>query len=295
MGLDCHVAAGRELLPELAALPGHLLWRAAGRTQLILDATLPSDAGIQAYAVLRVLGDGVPRSQQALALAVSTSRTTLGKVAAGLVSRGLVERVRNPDDRRSYLLTRTDAGAEAAEEWAPSVEAADAAVRAPFSAAEADDLTALLARLLVADDGTAAAPELRTFPGFLIVRAHTAVGPRFSAGLAPLGIEPRHIGSLVAVRARGPMPQTELAGYLGLSPASVVGIVDELEQRGLVERRRSTTDRRAHELHLTGEAPAVIDRARTLADAVVEVVCADLAADELERLLGYLRRVVTDA
>ena len=104
----------RELLPALAALPGHLFWRAQARVSSALAETLPPGVDIHSYAALLALAGGATRSQQALAETISISRTTMVKVAADLAAQGLVERVRNPDDRRSYALTRTAEGAAAA-------------------------------------------------------------------------------------------------------------------------------------------------------------------------------------
>ncbi|WP_168929684.1 MarR family transcriptional regulator [Nocardioides sp. GY 10127] len=284
---------GRRLLPALAAMPGHLLWRAAARVQRVLAETLPPTADIHAYAALTLLGDGTPRSQQHLAVEVGTSRTTLGKVAARLVEAGLVERVRNPEDRRSYLLTRTPAGADTAAAWDGPVAEVDRRVSAPFTEAESADLRALLVRVLDLDDTVA--PVLRGNLGLLLERAHAATSPQFSAGLAPLGIEPRHFGALQVLSSLGPLPQSSVAGWLGFSPASGVALTDELEERGLLVRRRSESDRRVHELHLTPAAGPVVEGARTLAARVVHDLFAELDDAETARLVGYLRRVVTDA
>src|SRR3954469_17050620 len=93
-------SASRELLPALAEAPGHLLWRAAARVTVELSATLPPGVDIHAYAALLSLAGGVTRSQQSIAGTIDVSRTTMVRVAADLTEQGLVERVRNPEDRR---------------------------------------------------------------------------------------------------------------------------------------------------------------------------------------------------
>ncbi len=126
-------AASRTLLPALARIPGHLLWRANARVQVLLDQELPEGIDIHAYAVLLALADGTPRSQQSLADSIAVSRTTMVRVAAELAEQGLVERVRNPADRRSYALTRTRAAAGAVRRWRPHVARLEAAVVRPFT------------------------------------------------------------------------------------------------------------------------------------------------------------------
>ena len=69
----------RELVQALAALPGHLFWRAAARVSLLVADVLPTGVDIHEYAALLALPGGTPRSQQALAEAIGVSRTTMVK------------------------------------------------------------------------------------------------------------------------------------------------------------------------------------------------------------------------
>src|ERR1700710_1783660 len=85
--------AATVLTPELAVLPGHLIWRAAAKVTAALSETLPPGGDIHAYAALLALAAGQARSQQWLADTVAVSRTTMTKVVAQLVDGGLVERL----------------------------------------------------------------------------------------------------------------------------------------------------------------------------------------------------------
>ena len=53
-----------------------------------------------------------------------------------------------------------------------------------------------------------------------------------------------HLNVLMLLSATGPMPMSRLAEALDISVASITGVVDRMEARGLVERRRDTEDRR---------------------------------------------------
>lgn len=53
-----------------------------------------------------------------------------------------------------------------------------------------------------------------------------------------------HLNVLILLEANGPMPMGHLADALDISVASATGVVDRMETRGLVERRRDTEDRR---------------------------------------------------
>lgn len=59
------------------------------------------------------------------------------------------------------------------------------------------------------------------------------------------------LGCLLALRESGPLTATHLAATVFLSPSTVVGIVDRLEEKGLVTRVRSTLDRRQVQIELT--------------------------------------------
>ena len=78
------------------------------------------------------------------------------------------------------------------------------------------------------------------------------------------GLRPRHLIALRLFRERGPMPQHGLGEALCLDPSNVVGLLNELEERGLITRRRDTADRRRHivELSPTGAAELAASDAR---------------------------------
>jgi DNA-binding MarR family transcriptional regulator len=287
------VSDSRELLPELAAQPGHLLWRAAARVTASLAEVLPANVDIHAYAALLALPGGVTRSQQALADTVSVSGTTMVRVAADLSAAGLVERVRNPADRRSYALTRTPEGAAAARRWRRHAEDLEDWVTSGFTLAEREELRRLLFEVAERDLAPDVPEPLRESIAFLISRIHGRMHRDFATSLAPLRIEPRHFGTLTALTATGPISQAELARHVGLSGASMVQIIDDLEKRGLVERRRLASDRRTQVLHLQPGVPEVLAEAARLAAEMTEPLLGVLSATRRKRLLVLLQRVVT--
>jgi DNA-binding MarR family transcriptional regulator len=287
------VVSGTRLLPALARSPGHLVWRAQARVLLLIGDVRPAGVDIHAYAVLLALADGSPRTQQALADSVAVSRTTMVRVAAELVEQGLVERVRNPGDRRSYALTRTKGAAGAVRRWRPHIQRLEEAIAKPFTEQERLELRGLLLAIIRDDlDPSAPAPLLES-TGFLITRAHFRMHREFVAALTPLDIEPRHFGVLTTLRATGPIPQAELARTLGVSGATVVQMVDDLGRRGLVERRRLTTDRRTQVLHLLPEADDVYARATEIVASLYRTRLGALTAKQTKRLVELLQRFIT--
>ncbi|GGF46015.1 hypothetical protein GCM10011519_19850 [Marmoricola endophyticus] len=287
------VTDSTELLPDLARSLGHLLWRCAAKVGQSVSDTLPEGVDLHGYSVLLALSDGAPRSQQSLAETTSVSRTTMTRVAGDLAAEGLVTRVRNPGDRRSYALSRTEAGVRAAEEWRAHVERTEAALTPSFTATRRDRLRSLLLRIAEPDLAPDTPEPLRTSTGFLITRVHQRAHREFGEMLEPVGLEPRFLGSLIALTALGPASQAELARVLGMTGASMVPIVDLMESRGLVERRSLDGDRRTYVLHLTRRARAALAKARHLAVGGGAPCLQVLTDDERDELIALLVQLIT--
>ncbi|WP_456696240.1 MarR family winged helix-turn-helix transcriptional regulator [Aeromicrobium sp. P5_D10] len=286
-------ADSRELMPGLEEQPGYLMWRAAARVSANLARVLPRGVDIHAYAALLALAGDATRSQQSVADTVDISRTTMAKVAAGLVEQGLIDRVRNPDDRRSYLLTRTPEGAVAARQWRGHAANVEDALTEGLSLAEREELHRLLLGILDGQLASDTPAPLLDSVGFLITRAHLRLHRSLSEVLAPLGIAPAQFCLLITVTTLGPAPQTEVSHRLGVSGASVVQLADDLEARGLLERRRLEGDRRTQVLHLRPGAPEVLARAGQLVDAALTIRVGTLTPTQTKALVKLLQRFIT--
>ena len=281
------------LLPELAGSAGHVVWRAAAKVSSTLAETLPPGTDIHAYAVLLALAPGRPRSQQWLAGTVAVSRTTMTKVAGRLVEAGLVERVRNPADRRSYALTRTPDGATAARRWRRHAEELEESITAGFTATEREELRGLLVELVGPDLSPETPDALLDSIGFLVTRLHARLHAGVSEALRDLDVEPRHLGTFLTLQSTGPVAQAELARHLGISGPSVVEIVDHLERRGVLRRRRPASDRRTQLLHLLPAGEELLPQVHARASTVLDRHLTPLDAGRRQRFLDLLVRFVT--
>lgn len=287
-------SARQTATEELYAFPGHLLWRASARVGVEVDRILPGTFDIHAYAALLALADQEPQSQSRLARMTGTSGTTLTAVAHTLQRDGLVERVRNPEDRRSYSLTRTAAGRDAVREWAPHVDRLEHRLSASLTAADRERLHELL-RLVMGEDLDERTPgALRGSTGFLVTKAHHRAHRDLLAALSPLGIEPRHFGTLRALRVAGAATQGDVAVLLDVSPATVVQIVDHLERCGLVTRERDAVDRRAYRLHVSGAAEQVIAEAGSIAVGLLAGRVGAPGSPTHRDLVRLLRRLLAE-
>jgi DNA-binding MarR family transcriptional regulator len=127
--------------------------------------------------------------------------------------------------------------------------------------------------------------------GFLISKLGMTSAHAFAETLSPLGIDPRHFGILrIIAMSEGPSQQ-RLGEALAVPPSRMVALIDDVEERGLVERRRNPTDRRAHAIHLTAKGRKLYDRAVEKASAFEDELCAGLSEAERAQLLDLLRRL----
>jgi DNA-binding MarR family transcriptional regulator len=283
----------RLAVATLYELPGHLLWRASARVTSLVGSALPAGIDLHAYAALLALAEHEPQSQQGLARLTAVSGTTMTAVAEALGREGLVARVRNPEDRRSYSLTRTPAGRTAVREWEPHVTRLEQQLTEPLTAGEVSRLHEILHQIVADQLHEDTPPQLLATTGFLIVRAHQVSHREFMTALEPLGIEPRHFGTLRALRIAGPATQGGVAGLLDVSPATVVQLVDQLESSGLVFRERSAADRRAYGLHLTDRAHALLDAAQGPAVDLLADRIGDERSPTRHDLVRLLRLLLT--
>ena len=119
------------------------------------------------------------------------------------------------------------------------------------------------------------------------------VGRRaFETTLEPGGLRPRHLIALKLLSERGPASQQALADSLSLDPSNVVGLLNELEERKLITRRRDSADRRRHIVELSPRGKRELcdayDRLRRIDDDLLR----PLSARERVTLYDLLVRAV---
>lgn len=127
--------------------------------------------------------------------------------------------------------------------------------------------------------------------GFLVAAAGNASMGAFAALLAPHEIHPRQFAVLWALTVADGRSQRALSAELHIPASRVVGLVDDLEARGLLERRSHPTDRRTHPLHLTAAGRRCFGQLRQLAAAQEDRMLDGLDPADRERLRLLLVRV----
>ena len=129
---------------------------------------------------------------------------------------------------------------------------------------------------------------------FLLSKVGLEASRRFRAALAPLGLEPRHFSLMRHVAAAEGQTQQALGDALGIPKSRMVALVDDLEARGLIERRLRTDDRRARALHLTEEGCDVLEHAQQIEADHNAKLTGSLSRAEYEQLVEVLQRLAAE-
>jgi DNA-binding MarR family transcriptional regulator len=129
---------------------------------------------------------------------------------------------------------------------------------------------------------------------FLLTQIGSHAATRFGERIAELDLTPPQTGLLRAVAVAPGQSQQALARLLGTPPSRLVALVDGLDERGLVERRRNPDDRRLHALHLTDAGRDTLRRIAEVSQAHNDEMCAALTAEERTTLTALLARIAAD-
>jgi DNA-binding MarR family transcriptional regulator len=109
--------------------------------------------------------------------------------------------------------------------------------------------------------------------------------------IAPLGLAPRPVRVLTALRVNAGVSQQALGTLLGLAPALVSQLSEELERCGLLERRRKPGDRRTYALRLTRRGEELLAEVDAAARDAQRALLRGLRPEQRRDLLALLRRL----
>jgi DNA-binding MarR family transcriptional regulator len=126
---------------------------------------------------------------------------------------------------------------------------------------------------------------------FLVAQVGAHAAARFAERLSALGLSPSHAGILRILAASPGLSQRALAGRLDILPSRLVALLDELEERGLLDRRDDPEDRRSYALHLSEPGRQALGQVGRVAREHQDALCAALTAPERDQLASLLGRI----
>jgi DNA-binding MarR family transcriptional regulator len=128
-------------------------------------------------------------------------------------------------------------------------------------------------------------------PAFLLAQVGAHAAAKFAEHLSAINLSPPHAGILPVVHTSGGISQQALAEHLRILPSRLVVLIDELEERGMVERRADPADRRSYALHLTNKGRETMKAIGRVARDHQETLLVSLSTQERDLLASLLRRV----
>src|SRR5712692_7284158 len=133
--------------------------------------------------------------------------------------------------------------------------------------------------------------ELVASTAFLIARLGYAIKVRVVDELEQAGFSLYHYSVLATLGEGARATQATIADTLRLDRSQLVGVLDELEDQGLVERRRDQSDRRRHTVSLTPEGKRQLVRLRSVVKKIEDLFLAPLDEETRTTVHDALLRV----
>jgi DNA-binding MarR family transcriptional regulator len=130
--------------------------------------------------------------------------------------------------------------------------------------------------------------------GHLIRRLHQQSTQVFQARMQAAGFDLTSVqfAALDAIAEQPGLEQAGLAAAISFDRATIGGVVERLEHKGLVRRVVSVHDRRARQLHLTPEGQRVLAACRPVVEALQAEILAPLSAAERAGFLALARKAL---
>lgn len=128
-------------------------------------------------------------------------------------------------------------------------------------------------------------------PAFLLAQLGAHAASQFAERLEVFELTPPDAGILRMLRIAAGLSQQELAARLRIHPSRMVAIVDNLEKRGLVERRANPDDRRLYSLYLAKNGEGALENIGKVAREHQDSLLAALSSEERDQLGNLLLRI----
>ena len=131
-------------------------------------------------------------------------------------------------------------------------------------------------------------------PGHYFSRIARGLARVGDTRLRPLGFATAHLPVLIALKDGARLSQTELARWAKVEQPTMAQLLARMERDGLVRREPDPADRRSSLVSLTDEARTNLQAGRAILDQGNKDATCGLSSDEVDTLMGLLRRVLAN-
>lgn len=126
---------------------------------------------------------------------------------------------------------------------------------------------------------------------FILTKTQNAVFSQFKNTLAPLGVTPAQYAVLKCLWDNESLSPTQLAQTLFLEASTITGIITRMEDKNLVERHYSLTDRRVVSVHATALGKSLQGDVEKAIDEANKDVLGVLTKSEISKVKQLLNRI----
>jgi DNA-binding MarR family transcriptional regulator len=130
----------------------------------------------------------------------------------------------------------------------------------------------------------------RPSPSFLLAQVGTHAVSQFAERLRKLRLAPQDAGLRILNSTSG-ITQHAFATTLGTVASRLVVLVDEMEERGLIERQENPQDRRSYALHVTEKGRSPLEAIGHIFHEHSQALLAAISHDEQRQLATLLQRI----
>src|ERR1700728_4721387 len=134
--------------------------------------------------------------------------------------------------------------------------------------------------------------EMAGHLGYLLKHVQLRFSELATAALAPTGINGREAAVLRAIDNPHPLAQGEIARRMGIDRTTMVALIDDLQERGLVQRRQDPDDRRKNVVGLTDAGQDITRQATRIGEQAERTFLSPLSAGEAEQFKKTLHALL---
>jgi DNA-binding MarR family transcriptional regulator len=128
--------------------------------------------------------------------------------------------------------------------------------------------------------------------GYLLKHVQQRFFELIAAELAPAGINGREAAVLRAIDNPQPLAQGDIARRMGIDRTTMVALIDDLQERGLVRRRQDPDDRRKNVVELTDAGQHITRQATQAGEQAERTFLSPLSADQAEQFKKTLHALL---